>query len=207
MQLHFLPSVSMNRRELLRNTFLTAGATAVYRSAWARILPSDYDPDAELARTDWKPIFLSAHQDETLTVLSDAIIPATDTPGAKTALVNRFLDLVMSAEPLQTQQEFLASLEWLDTGATARYKAKFVALTPEERDDFLGLIAWPRGDRKWGSTPEHSVGHEHFGYLKHWISEAYYSSPIGLKELGWDGSPAHGEFTGCGHPSDEHTEA
>lgn len=197
----------MNRRDLLRNTFLTVGATAISRSAWARVFPPGYDASAELAQTDWKPVFLNAHQNETLTVLSDAIIPATDTPGAKAALVNRFLDLVMSAEPRETQQEFLTSLAWLDTGATARYKATFVSLTPEERDNFLGLIAWPHTEETWGSTEANSSGHEHFEYLKDWISEAYYSSPIGLKELGWDGSPAHGIFTGCEHSLDDHTKA
>lgn len=199
--------VSMNRRDLLRNTFLTVGATAISRSACARVFSYDDDASAELARADWKPVFLNAHQNETLIVLSDAIIPATDTPGAKAALVNRFLDLVMSAEPLQTQHEFLTALAWLDTGAMARYKTTFVSLTSEERDDFLGLIAWPHSEESWGSTEANFIGNQHFDYLKDWISEAFYSSPTGLKELGWDGSPAHGIFAGCEHSPDKHTKA
>src|SRR5580704_1826333 len=109
----------MNRRELLRNSLLAMGVVAVSPVAGARIFPAGEDAFLELERPDWTPAFLNQQQNETLIVLSDAIIPATDTPGAKAALVNRFLDLVLSAEPVASQNEFLESLAWFDTGATA----------------------------------------------------------------------------------------
>jgi gluconate 2-dehydrogenase gamma chain len=193
----------MNRRDLLRNTLLTMGAVAVSRPASARVFPFDQNASVELARAGWKPVFLDEHQNETLIALSDAIIPATDTPGAKEALVNRFLDLVLSSEPLQTQHDFLASLAWLDTGAMERYKVTFLNLTPEERNDFLDLLAWPHTDARYGEAAVEFVGNQHFSELKDWISEAFYSSPTGLKELGWNGSPPSGLFSGCEHsPAD-----
>jgi hypothetical protein len=83
----------MNRRDLFRQTFLGAAAAALPSGiAEAREFPSDYDASKELARADWKPLFLDDHQNQTLVVFSDILIPATDTPGAKAALVNRFLD-------------------------------------------------------------------------------------------------------------------
>jgi len=33
---------------------------------------------------------------------------------------------------------------------------------------------------------------------------AFYSSPVGLKEMGWDGTFPHGEFAGCTHGAAEH---
>lgn len=65
------------------------GAATIEPAAKAREFPSGYDASAELARPDWKPVLLDQHQDDTLIALSEAVIPATDTPGAKEALVNR----------------------------------------------------------------------------------------------------------------------
>lgn len=198
----------MNRRELLRNSLLAIGAAAgVSIPVDALIFASGDDASRELARPDWAPVFLNTQQNETLLALSETIIPATDTPGAKDAYVNRFLDLVMSALPPQTQREFLDSLAWFDTGATARYKATFVNLSDQEKQNLLNLVAWPHTHVRWGETDANFDGHEHFSRMKTWIASAYYSSPIGLKELGWDGWPARGIFKGCEHQPEEHQDA
>ena len=194
----------MNRRELLRNSLLAMGVAAVSPHAGARIFAAGEDPSIELERADWTPVFFNAHQNEPLIELNEAIIPATDTPGAKAALVNRFIDLVMSVEPPAVQKAFLESLAWFDTGAQERYKANFVDLTAEERVDLLNLVAWPHTHPRWGSTENGFAGHEHFILMKRWTVSAFYSSPAGLKEQGWDGWAARGTFTGCEHQPSEH---
>jgi hypothetical protein len=194
----------MNRRELLRNSLLAMGVLAVNPRAGARIFVAGEDAFVELERAGWTPGFLNAQQNETLTALSDVIIPATDTPGAKAALVNRFLDLVIAAEPATVQKDFLDSLEWFDTGAQERYKTIFVNLTAEEKQDFLNLVAWPHTHPRWRVTEKGFAGHDHFMVMKRWIVSAFYSSPVGLKEQGWDGWAARGAFTGCEHQPDEH---
>jgi hypothetical protein len=194
----------MNRRELLRNSLLAMGVLAVNPRAGARIFAAGEDAFVELERADWTPGFLNAQQNETLTALSDVIIPATDTPGAKVALVNRFLDLVIAAEPATVQKDFLDSLEWFDTGAQERYKTTFVNLTAEEKLDFLNLVAWPHTHPRWRVTEKGFAGHDHFTVMKRWIVSAFYSSPVGLKEQGWDGWAARGTFTGCEHEPAEH---
>jgi|SRR5271155_78463 len=197
----------MNRRELLRNSLLAMGVVAINPHAGARIFPAGEDAFLELEKPDWTPVFLNQQQNETLIVLSDAIIPATDTPGAKAALVNRFLDLVISAQPATVQKEFLDSLAWFDAAATERSKTTFDKLTAEERTDLLNLVAWPHSRSSWGQTEAAYPGYQHFIRLKLWIASAYYSSPIGLKEQGWDGWAARGTFTGCEHQPSEHKDA
>jgi Gluconate 2-dehydrogenase subunit 3 len=195
----------MNRRELLRNSLLAMGVMAVNPRAGARIFAAGEDAFIELERADWKPVFLNPQQNETLTALSDVIIPATDTPGAKAALVNRFLDLVISAEPRSVQKEFLDSLAWFDAGAAERYKTTFVNLTPDEKLEFLNLVAWPHTHSRWGKKESGFAGYRHFMVMKRWIASAFYSSPVGLKEQGWDGWAARGTFSGCEHQPDEHS--
>lgn len=195
----------MNRRELLRNSLFTIGAAASLNiPVDALVFASGDDASRELARPDWKPVFLNVQQNDALIALSETIIPTTDTPGATAALVNRFLDLVLSVLPPQTQREFLDSLAWFDAGANARYKVNFVNLSDPQKQDLLTLVALPHTQGGWRETDANFDGHQHFERMKRWISSAYYSSPVGLKELGWDGWSARGVFEGCEHQPGEH---
>ena len=209
----------MKRRELLRAGVLT-GATAALTSSLSmaqsaaqttaqssELTPAQRGVDAsnDLSATGWKPLFLDEHQSETLIILSDLIIPATDTPGAKEALVNRYIDLLLAAEPRESQKAFLNSLGYLDGESIRRYKAAFRYLAREDQDDLLHALAFPTGNSGWtGEAAGPDVGHGHFELLKQRISMAYYSSQIGAKELGWDGAAAHGVYQGCEHSEAKH---
>src|SRR5882672_10298602 len=142
----------MKRRELIRRGVF-AGAVAALRpglgvangnaqsskAATAELTPAQSGVDAsrELEGSGWKPRFLDEHQNETLIVLSDLMIPATDTPGAKEAQVNRYIDLVLAAEKPETQRAFLNSLGYLDGESIRRFKAAFRYLPREDQDNLL----------------------------------------------------------------------
>ena len=191
----------MNRRDLLRGTILGAAATASATTAPAREFPPGYDASKDLARPDWKPELLDNHQNETLIALAEILIPETETPGAKSALVNRFLDRLLAAETREAQRRFLDSLAFLDGEAFARYKEAFVHLTAEQRADVVSFMAYPHTLVTWQDTRGSFYrGHEHFQHLKELISRAYYSSEAGIRALGYDGPP-HGVFEGCTHPA------
>ena len=206
----------MKRRELLRAGAF-AGAVAALRppldmpqqsaAKSSELTPAQSGADAsqELSTPNWKPIFLDDHQNETLIILSDLIIPATDSPGAKEALANRFIDLVLAAETHDRQRAFLDSLGYFDGESIRRYKAAFRYLKRDEQDDLLHALAYPRAGSNWtgeGAAPD--IGHGHFEKLKQQIAGAYYNSQIGQRELGWDGAFAHGPYQGCEHPEGNH---
>ncbi len=207
----------MNRRDLLKATVLT-GAAAALRPSLAtaqtapppssELTPAQRGVDAsnEFNVPDWKPRFLDDHQNETLIILSDLIIPATDTPGAKEAFANRYIDLVLSAETPEVQRDFLNSLAYLDGESIRRFKAAFRYLSREDQDDLLHGLAFPSNGSEWTGEPAPpDVGHAHFEALKERIMTAYYTSQIGLtKELGWDGAYTHGHYQGCEHPEGNH---
>lgn len=205
----------MKRRDLIRAGVLTGAAAALRPSLTtaqnapqsSELTPAQSGVDAskELAAPGWKPLFLDEHQNETLIVLSDLIIPATDTPGAKEALVNRYVDLLLAAETRETQRAFLNSLGYLDGESIRRYKAAFRYLSREDQDGLLHALAYPRDASEWTGEPAPpDIGHGHFEALKGRIMTAYYSSQIGEKELGWDGAWAHGPYQGCEHPEGDH---
>ena len=205
----------MKRRELLRAGAF-AGAVAALRPPMAHgqdtkanseLTPAQSGVDAsnDLAAPGWKPKFFDEHQNETLIVLSELMIPATDTPGAKEALVNRYIDLVLAAEKPDAQQKFLNSLSFLDGESMRRYKTAFRYLKREDQDDLLHGLAYPKSNSGWtGEAATADPAHTHFELLKQRIAGAYYSSQIGEKELGWDGAFAHGPFKGCEHDEGGH---
>jgi hypothetical protein len=184
----------MTRRDLFRQAVAGASAGAV---ASAREFPPDYDASKELARADWKPVFFDEHQDRTLVAFSDLLIPETDTPGAKAAQVNRYIDLVLAAETRDVQRTFLDSLAFLDGEAFDRYRAPFADLPAEQQVDLVTFMAFPHTLETWDeSVTAVYPGHAHFSTLKDWISRAYYNSPAGMRALGYTEVP-HGVFEGC----------
>src|SRR5580693_9233995 len=160
--------IRMKRREMLRAGVL-GGAAAALTPALAgaksggaaglqgagdeksELTPAQRGADAskELNVANWKPVFLDEHQNETLIILSDLIIPATDTPGAKEALVNRYIDLVLAAETPETKRAFLNSLGYLDGESMRRFKSAFRYLSREDQDILLHALAYPRFGSGW----------------------------------------------------------
>jgi hypothetical protein len=199
----------MKRRELFRRALAGAVGSALPAAAAdphpaPKQFPDGHDASKDLARADWKPVFLDAHQDATLVALADLVIPETTTPGAKRALCNRFIDRLLAAETSEVKRAFLASLSYVDGECIARYRAPFVDLPPESQVEFLKLIAYPHSYVTWGDNRSEFAGHAHFRNLKSWISRAYYSSEAGMRELGWTGNMFHGDFEGCTHPDKSH---
>ncbi|HEY2821095.1 MAG TPA: gluconate 2-dehydrogenase subunit 3 family protein [Candidatus Acidoferrum sp.] len=217
----------MKRREMLRASVL-GGAAAALTPALAsakhvgvaaqqsaatekedksELTPAQRGVDAsnELKGASWKPLFLDEHQNETLIILSDLIIPATDTPGAKEALVNRYIDLVMSVETHENQKSFLGNLAYIDGESMRMYKNAFRYLSREDQDDLLHTMAYPRSASTWtGYAIGADVGFTNFEELKTHIANAYYTSQIGMKELGRDDNFTHGVYQGCDHSDGSH---
>jgi len=212
------PSALIGRRELLRAAMFASAASALGPSfSFAQAVSSGLTPVARgedgskiLSDPNWKAAFLNDHQNESLIALSEAIIPATDTPGAKEALVNRYLDLLLSAQPAEFQKEFVDALSFIDNESRSQFRKDFRSLALEDQKSLLVPWAYARQASHWterGETRDQpaDLGQQHFERLKALIAMAYYGSEIGQKELGWDGEFAHGPYEGCEHPGTHHT--
>jgi glucoside 3-dehydrogenase (cytochrome c) hitch-hiker subunit len=149
------------------------------------------------ADATWKPDFFDEHQNETIITLTDLIIPQTDTPGAKAALVNRYLDLKYHEEEPEKQKELINGLAWLDGRSLSRHSKPFVRLSEAEQIAMLEPLADPRN-----SNPEDLPGVEFFQLIKELTIFGYYTSEIGLdRELQYAGDTYNASFPeACTHP-------
>ena len=171
-------------------------STAMAAMAGMDMAQDDVDAIAQTG-ANWKPQFFDAHQNETLIALTDLIIPATDTPGAKAALVNRYLDLRYNEESEENQQEIIQALAWFDGRSLALHNKPFVSLTEAEQTALLTPLADPAK-----APPEDAAGVEAFSFIKGLTIFGYYSSKIGLdQELQYQGDTYNTSFPGaCTHP-------
>ena len=208
------PSPLISRRDLLRAALLASAASALGPAfSFAQAISSGLTPAARgedgstfLTDPNWKAVFFDDQQNETLIVLSDVIIPATDTPGAKDALVNRYLDLLLSVQPDEFQKQFLEALAFIDSESQKQFGENFRKLTHDDRTSLLIPWAYPRQASRWMEQEEKpDPAQQHFERLKALIAVAYYGSEIGQKGLGWDGEFTHGPYEGCQHQSTTHT--
>lgn len=155
-------------------------------------------PGAEpQSAANWKPQFFDAHQDATLIALTELIIPATDTPGAKAALVNRYIDLRYNEETPEHQEEILQALAWFDGRSLSAHNKPFVSLAETEQKALLEALAEPAN-----SKPEDEPGLKAFTLIKSLTIFGYYTSQIGLdEELKYEGDRLNASFPGaCTHP-------
>ncbi len=196
------------RREALKKIALGAGTLTAF-PIWGQGAPRSLRPRGagqahgheHLAAStepdpNWKPLFFDEHQNETVVALSDLIIPETDTPGAKAALVNRYIDLALHEEDLAKRKPFIEGLAWLDGRSLKLHEKPFVALSPQQQTALLTPLADPEN-----RNPEDKVGVEFFQQVKDLTIFAYYTSQIGMEqELEYRGDDYHTEFPGaCTH--------
>lgn len=167
----------MNRRDLFR-----IGANgAVALAVTSEQAPAQHAHPVNTASTqaanasDWKPSVLDDHQNQTVIALTELIIPQTDTPGAKAALVNRYIDLLLRDGEAKQRDEFIANLNWLDGYSLRSGAAPFVHL-PETRQVAL-LETLDAGG------PGIEAGQQFFRSLKALTARIYYATEPGFREL------------------------
>jgi hypothetical protein len=176
----------MKRREVLK-----AGAAAAAVSSVAR--PQEHThllaPDTVAKAAGWKPSVLTPEQNQSVVVLTELIIPATDTPGAKAANVNRYIDLFLSESPAADRDRFLDGLKWFEEYAGKEGGGPFIKLEPAKQVGILEKL-----DAGGDSALEQ--GNQFFRMIKSMTARFYYQTEIGYKELNKHGVP--GGF-GCKH--------
>jgi len=119
----------MNRRNAVKRISALAGGTLS-----TPLIAAILNGCKPTEKPDWLPEFLSPEQDELVQEVSELIIPTTDSPGAKDALVNRYIDLVMKdCYTPEDQKDFLAGINNFNQAAKDEYGNDFVDCAKEEQ--------------------------------------------------------------------------
>jgi hypothetical protein len=182
----------MNRREALKRVaFLLGGAIS---APLVKAALSGYQlPPERGFGPRYTPRTLSAQQDELVATIAELIIPATDTPGAKAARVNEFIDLMLTEwYPPKDRDRFLAGLDELEAQFRQKHGKRFPEGTPEQQTEFLAAL-----DREAVAARRAKVKDlPFFAMMKELALVGYYTSTIGMtEELQFQ--PATDKYEGC----------
>ena len=124
--------------------------------------------------------------------LCDIILPATDTAGSATdAEVPAFINF-MANDIEKLQLPLRGGLAWINNESLKRFGKGFAEITDEEQIKIVDDIAYPDA-----ASESMSTGVSFFNRMRDLTMTGYYTSRIGVKDLGyvgnvpnvWDGVP------------------
>ncbi len=221
-----VPATGLTRRETLKWIGAVSGALAISttlpacgtsgdpgdHAPWPEIKldpvsAPGYGTDPDLiapAPVPW-PRLLSDAQLATTAALADIIVPAENNiPAASQVGVVEFIDEWISA-PYPTQQEhrglLVAGLQWLDDEAARRFEADFVNLTSTQQLEIVDDIAQPEADTL-------QLPGLFFSGFRTLAVGAFYTSPEGIADLGYQGNVAiAGDYPGPSQEAELHLQA
>lgn len=187
----------MNRRETLKALGLLAAGTGVLSAsscksetdkktvdqALAEKLPGVQDFEHERNQKLLEEQFFTTHEMATITCLVDYIIPKDDFSGnASEAGVPDFIEFIVKDMP-DYKTPMRGGLKWIDIRAQKKYGQIFINCKPTDQKSLLDEIAFPSR-----STPEVEQGTNFFKTLRNLTASGFYTSKIGIEDLGYVGN-------------------
>ncbi|MEI9920048.1 MAG: gluconate 2-dehydrogenase subunit 3 family protein [Bacteroidota bacterium] len=195
----------MDRRKYLKTLALGTVSTGVLlescapgeekKAAANEVAPLNYDRtpvEAEKYKKLMSEKFFNEHEMKTIGVLADIIIPKDETSGSATeAGVPDFIEFIVKDMP-QHQTPLRGGLKWLDIHSNKKFEKSFVDCTSAQQIEMVDEIAYP--DQ---AKPEVQQGVTFFNKMRDLTVCGFYTSKIGIKDLGyignapnkWDGVP------------------
>jgi hypothetical protein len=148
--------------------------------------------DEAASGAPYVPKFFTAHEWRSVRVLVDYVIPRDARSGSATdAGVPEFMDFIMMEYP-NMQVPMRGGLAWLDGETRERFGAAFISVTGAQRRAVLDDIAWPAKAR-----PEMSHGVAFFNRFRDLTASGFFSSKMGVADLGYQGNTIVMEWKGC----------
>lgn len=146
-----------------------------------------------LVKVNAQPTFFDQHEMKTITVLGDIIMPKSATSGsASEAKVPEFIEFIVK-DMTEHQVPMSGGLKWLDLHCFKKHGKAFIECTHDEQIGVVDEIAYPKK-----AKPEVAQGVSFFNKIRDLVTTGYYTSEIGVKDLGymgnvpnqWQGVPA-----------------
>jgi gluconate 2-dehydrogenase gamma chain len=137
----------------------------------------------------YKPKLFTSSEYATLRRLAELIMPADEkSKSAVDAGAPEFIDLLASSNP-ELGAIYTGGIAWLDRQMVERHGQPFVKATPEQQTAMLDLVAYRKNE-----TPELGPGIVFFDWARKMVVDAYYTSPVGVRAIGYMGNRGMGTF-------------
>jgi len=189
-------SNEITRRNVLKLAAGAAGAAA--SSHWVFRLASD-GRIVKAATADGEafvPTVLRKKELDQLAAVCEAIIPQTNTPGARAARVHEYIDVALSIESEGSQKLFREGLDWLDTHCKKTTGNNLLKASPE---DMIKALT-PLSDANDTIADDLKPGATFFSTVKSKTIFGYYTSREGwVEELGRPEHVGMEKWFGCAH--------
>jgi len=157
-------------------------------------LPSTRDRYDRLVRSGaQQPAFFAESERALMTVLADMVIPRDEKSGSATdSGALPFMEFVLSESHAATQQAWHAGVAWFDAESNRRFQTGFAAATDPQRGQILDDVAWPAR-----ATEAFRDQAAFFNHLRDLVASAFFSSQMGVGDLGYLGGVANPNWQGA----------
>ncbi len=185
----------MNRRESLRALGLIAAGSGLLTTACnskdaknaaadnSKKLPGVQDFEYERTEQLYAEKFFDEHEMATITVLADIIIPKDSKSGsASEAGVPDFIEFIVKDLP-DNKIPMRGGLRWLDLQSKKRYGTVFIKCSEKDQLALVDDIAYPEL-----AKPEMKQGAAFFSLMRNLTSAGFYTSEMGIKDIGYAGN-------------------
>ena len=171
-----------SRREVLKNIALSVTLGGMPLEAGQHVHNHAAEQKKKAAGV-YKPKLFNEHEYKTVTILSALIFPADEvSPSAVEAGAPEFIDLIASHNG-DLATTLTGGLAWLDRQMEQRHGTSFAGAQPTQQTAMLDLIAY-----RQKAPADLGPGVVFFDWMRRLVSDAFYTSPIGVKDLGYVGN-------------------
>jgi hypothetical protein len=133
---------------------------------------------------NYAPKKFNAHNFQTLRKLGEIIIPGANEAGAA-----EYIDFLASRNE-ELAAIFNGGFAWLDHYMQKTYGADFLKATATQQTELLDKLAYTKN-----VTPETAPGVPFWNWTRNMVVDAYYTSPAGVKDIGFVGNGAVSVFS------------
>ena len=212
---NFVPLETIDRRSIIRGLALAITSAGMLDLDAAQHVHTE--TSSEKAKGAYKVKAFQPAEYKTLQRLAELIVPKDDVSGsALDAGAPEFIDLLCSQNE-ELADIFQGGLAWLDAEMRKRYNSTFVNATPAQQTGMLDVLVEAdrvetarRNEELVYSKSE--VYKDFSGYTVHrandlgpgirffdWVRkmtvDAFYTSPIGVKDIGYVGNRAYSKYS------------
>jgi len=178
--------VTLSRREVLRQLAVAATSAAAggFNLEAARVVHA-FAAEERAQAGGYAPRLLTAHEYATVRRLAELVVPADAGGGsAVDAGAPEFIDLLCS-ENERLADIYRRGVAWVDEETDRRGGGAFVGASSGRQTALLDALV---DAERAGGAGDLAPGVRFFAWVRRMTVDAYYTSPIGIRDVGYEGN-------------------